>query len=109
MINNDIDKILREAMKCDKKIDDNVVLNLKSKLASQNMISQKKGISIWWLPAFSGTIITIAFLAIILFYIPNSAITSILFITSVISILFSWCFTIIGIKKFELIKEACIL
>jgi hypothetical protein len=102
----EINNLLMESLKNDEIPNEKLNLILKGKILEKS--KKSKTTSFWWLPALSGTIMTLAFIGLFQYYIPNLFIISTISIFGGISILSVWCLTLICTKKFELVEEACL-
>lgn len=104
-----LDNLLYEALKSsndapDKALDD----NLKKMILNQNSERKKTSISLWWLPAVSGSVVTCVFIMMSYYVFSYSLIFQMITVTGFMFNLFSWALTIIGISKFKLVKEALV-
>jgi hypothetical protein len=99
-----VDRLLAESLACDTQPDGAVVAELKRSLAQRK--KSKRSLSLWWLPALSGTAVSACFVYALSFVADWKCLSAVMVLASLFT-LSAWSLTLIGICKFESFKEAC--
>jgi hypothetical protein len=104
----ELDIILNETMKCNAGPEGSLNVILKEKLTEKMEVSKNRGVSMWWLPGFAGSVLTFVTTGLLSFFVLDTTILTLLMLYVVASNICVWGLTIIGVKKFGLVREAVI-
>lgn len=103
-----LDIILHEALKCSDEPGSLLNERIKAELSRRMEEPEKREISLWWLPAAGGSAITFAAAVLGSFVFQSAAMLALIKAYSIASMICIWGLTIMGIKKYGLIREAII-
>lgn len=103
-----LDTILRQTLECSEKPDTYTQAQLMAMLGGAKTITEEKRISLWWLPAVTGTVLTAAVALPAAFIMRGSILGTLLCFAEIFFCANSWFLTFVGVKKFNL-KEAASL
>lgn len=106
--NINLDKLLRQALDCSEKPDEHTQAQLMSMLKVTKASNKQNRLSLWWLPAMMGTILTAACLIPTAFLLHGSILGAVMCFVEAIFCINSWILTFVGLTKFNF-REAALL
>lgn len=107
MNNGELDLLLKKALASEEQPDPELNQALKRKIASVR--TEGKTVSLWWLPMLASFLLAGMLSFIGYLFIATTVLQALVFLSSVMLVIFSVVFTILGIRFFDLKKGALIV
>lgn len=99
-----VDRLLSEALAGTAQPDARIVMALKRQLKDRQ--AKRQGVSLWWLPALSGTAVSVCAVYALCFAAVDWKCMMAAMVGAGAFVLSSWLLTIVGLLKFDSFKEA---